>query len=131
MTAEFRGPGIRNQFEEGPSDYELEIDRTRGFSVRSGRIILLGDGTEVITEQNDDDLFDHTEEDKALANHVQQNQPEATRNEREGTPAPQATASASSQAGQTPQPEAKVPSPAKANGSSESTAGASEKSTPS
>ncbi|BDD55061.1 Protein phosphatase type 2C 3, variant 2 [Monascus purpureus] len=129
--AEFRGPGIRNQFEEGPSDYELEIDRTRGFSVRSGRIILLGDGTEVITEQNDDDLFDHAEEDKALANHVQQNQPEATRNVREGTPAPQATASASSQAGQTPQPEAKVASPAKANGSSESTAGASEKSTPS
>ncbi|KAI9928551.1 Protein phosphatase 2C 2 [Aspergillus wentii] len=86
---EFRGPGIHNQFEENPDDYELEIDRSRGFSVRSGRIILLGDGTEVMPEQNEEELFDQTEEDRDLVSQVQRESPDTTRNEREGTPGPQ------------------------------------------
>ncbi|RAL00276.1 PP2C family serine/threonine-protein phosphatase [Aspergillus ibericus CBS 121593] len=87
--AEFRGPGIRNQFEENPDDFDMENDRARGFSVRSGRIILLGDGTELIPEQNDDELFDQAEEDQDLANQVRRDTPDAARNEREGTPGPQ------------------------------------------
>ncbi|GKZ18901.1 protein phosphatase 2C 2 [Aspergillus brasiliensis] len=89
LNAEFRGPGIRNQFEENPDDFDMENDRARGFSVRSGRIILLGDGTELIPEQNDDELFDQTEEDQDLANQVHRDSSDAARNEREGTPGPQ------------------------------------------
>ncbi|PWY83291.1 PP2C-domain-containing protein [Aspergillus sclerotioniger CBS 115572] len=89
LNAEFRGPGIRNQFEENPDDFDMENDRARGFSVRSGRIILLGDGTELIPEQNDDELFDQAEEDQDLANQVRRDSPDAARNEREGTPGPQ------------------------------------------
>ncbi|RJE24766.1 hypothetical protein PHISCL_02911 [Aspergillus sclerotialis] len=62
------------------------MDRSRGFSVRSGRIILLGDGTEVIPDQAEEELF---EEDSSPANQVQGELPDSTRNEREGTPGPQ------------------------------------------
>ncbi|KAJ5494708.1 hypothetical protein N7463_010795 [Penicillium fimorum] len=85
--AEFRGPGIRNQFEDNPDEYDLEMERSRGFSVRSGRIILLGDGTEVIPDQNDEELFDQTEEDQDLPNQVQHES--STRNDRQATPGPQ------------------------------------------
>jgi protein phosphatase 2C family protein 2/3 len=90
VTAEFRGPGIRNQFEETPDNYDLENDRSRGFSVRSGRIILLGDGTELIPEQNDEELFDQREENRDVANHLQHESPDSSaRGDREGTPGPQ------------------------------------------
>lgn len=67
------------------------MERSRAFSVRSGRIILLGDGTEVIPDQNEEELFDQTE-DQDLANQVGRNTnagTDSTRNEREGTPGPQ------------------------------------------
>lgn len=85
-AAEFRGNIYRNQFEGNQDDYEVDTDRSRGFSVRSGRIILLGDGTEVIPDQSEEELF---EEDRDLANQAQRELPDATRNEREGTPGPQ------------------------------------------
>ncbi|KAJ5660816.1 Protein phosphatase 2C [Penicillium longicatenatum] len=87
-TAEFRGPGIRNQFEDQPDDYDLEMERSRAFSVRSagGRIILLGDGTEVIPDQNEEELFDQTE-DHDLVNQVHPT--DSVRNDREATPGPQ------------------------------------------
>ncbi|GMF79453.1 unnamed protein product [Aspergillus oryzae] len=95
-AAEFRGPGIRNQFEENPDDYDMENDRARGFSVRSGRIILLGDGTELVPDQNDEELFDQTEEDRDLPSQVQRELPDSARNEREGTPGPQSKTDATS-----------------------------------
>lgn len=67
------------------------MERSRAFSVRSGRIILLGDGTEVIPDQNEEELFDQTE-DQDLANQVTPSTnaaTDSTRNEREGTPGPQ------------------------------------------
>ena len=63
------------------------MERSRGFNVRPGRIILLGDGTEVVTDQNDEELFDQTEEDQDLTNQLQ-HEP-AARNERQATPGPQ------------------------------------------
>ncbi|CAG8131982.1 unnamed protein product [Penicillium olsonii] len=84
--SEFRGPGIRNQFEDNPDEYDMDVDRTRGYSVRSGRIILLGDGTEVIPDQNEEELFDQTEEDQDLTNQVQH---ETSTRDREATPGPQ------------------------------------------
>ena len=35
-----------------------------------GRIIFLGDGTEVLTDSDDTEMFDNTEEDKDLASQV-------------------------------------------------------------
>lgn len=73
----------------------MDNDRARGFSVRSGRIILLGDGTELIPEQNDEELFDQTEEDRDLPRQAQHESPDSVRNEREGTPGPQSKTDAS------------------------------------
>ncbi|OXV10648.1 hypothetical protein Egran_01600 [Elaphomyces granulatus] len=91
---EFRAPGDRQRFDDSPDDYDLEIDNRRGFSVRSGRIILLGDGTEALAE-NDEDLFDRDDETKDVANEVRKRSAEPSdeqaREEREGTPGPQLT----------------------------------------
>ncbi|OQE17308.1 hypothetical protein PENSTE_c021G01474 [Penicillium steckii] len=83
--SEFRGPGIRNQFEDQPDDYDLEMERSRAFSTRPGRIILLGDGTEVIPDQHEEELFDQTE-DQDLSNQVH---PTDSTRAREDTPGPQ------------------------------------------
>ncbi|KAJ5740906.1 Protein phosphatase 2C [Penicillium malachiteum] len=91
-TAEFRGPGIRNQFEDQLDDYDLEMDRSRAFNERAGRIILLGDGTEVIPDHNEEELFDQTE-DQDLVNQVHPT--DSIRNDREATPGPQSKNDAS------------------------------------
>lgn len=61
------------------------MERSRAFNVRPGRIILLGDGTEVIPDEHEEELFDQTEA-QDVSNQVQ---PGDDRNEREGTPGPQ------------------------------------------
>ncbi|EFE40657.1 Protein phosphatase 2C, putative [Trichophyton verrucosum HKI 0517] len=101
--ASFRGPGVRPQFNEG-SDYD-----SAGPAGRSGRIILLGDGTEVLTDMGDEEMFDSADEDKDLESQVRRttdadadadeagetNDAAETerRQQREGTPGPQSTAS--------------------------------------
>ncbi|KAF7512399.1 hypothetical protein GJ744_001334 [Endocarpon pusillum] len=95
--AEFRGPGFRHQSErDSPDEYELDLEnRSRGYSGKNGRIILLGDGTEVLTDSDDAEMFDHSEEDKDTENQVRKgiqggsSDEDAMRSEREGTPAPQ------------------------------------------
>ena len=84
---------MRHQYDQdSPDDYELDLDqRARGGFGRSGRIILLGDGTEVLTDSDDTDMFDHSEEDKDTENQIKKATPDAesARSEREGTPGPQ------------------------------------------
>lgn len=93
--AEFRGPGARNSFDHEDDDYDMDIRRERpGYGGRNGRVILLGDGTEVLTDSTDDsEMFDHSMEDddddkprrggsSATSEH------DSTRGEREGTPGP-------------------------------------------
>ncbi len=96
--AEFRGPGMRHQYDQdSPDDYEVDLDqKARGGFGRSGRIILLGDGTEVLTDSDDTDMFDHSEEDKDTENQIKKGTPDtsdidSTRSEREGTPGPQSS----------------------------------------
>ncbi|KAL9621619.1 MAG: hypothetical protein Q9160_004011 [Pyrenula sp. 1 TL-2023] len=93
-NAEFRGPGVRHQMDDSPDEYDLDLDsRSKGFGGRSGRIILLGDGTEVLTDADDAEMFDHSEEDKDLDSQVKKEPGSTTedteRHQREGTPAPQ------------------------------------------
>ena len=94
--AELRGPGSRRRSDESDNEYEMDLDqRTQGMGGRNGRIILLGDGTEVLTESDDTDMFDHDEEDKDLdaqvtKGHVESNDEDSRqRGEREETPAPE------------------------------------------
>jgi protein phosphatase PTC2/3 len=67
--------------------------RSRGGLGRSGRIILLGDGTEVLTDSDDTNMFDHRDEDKDTENQIKKATADTAdadrgRNEREGTPGP-------------------------------------------
>ena len=97
-VAEFRGPGVRHQFDQdSPDDYELDVPRYRGG--RNGRIILLGDGTEVLTDSTDDaEMFDHSmEDDKDEEKQTKEgssatNEDDSARKDREGTPGPQSEA---------------------------------------
>jgi len=95
-SAELRGPGARGRFQDSEDDYSLDLDQhTRGIGGRSGRIILLGNGTEVLTDSDDTEMFDHDAEDKDLESQVTKGQKQSIidqaerRNEREETPAPQ------------------------------------------
>ena len=72
-TAEFRGPGVHHNFDDSDSGYDVDMDQkgSKSFSgSQRGRIILLGDGTEVLTDTDDTEMFDHGEEDKDLASQV-------------------------------------------------------------
>lgn len=86
-TAEFRGPGVRHSFDDSGDDYDLDL-RNRG-NPRAGRIILLGDGTEVLTDSDDTEIFDHDDEDKDLESQVTKGLKREPRNGREDTPAPE------------------------------------------
>lgn len=93
---------MRHQYDnDSPEEYDLDLGKqSRGFGGRSGRIILLGDGTEVLTDSDDAEMFDHSDEDKDTPNQILKGTPAAsasdsTRGEREGTPAPQPPADAS------------------------------------
>jgi len=108
-TAEFRGPGIHHRFDDSPDDYDMDMDqRTRMLGGgKGGRIILLGDGTEIVADNdNDVDMEDRgeaeEEEDKDLEEQVKKGQAKAKsdstdssegRDTREETPAPKTSSS--------------------------------------
>jgi protein phosphatase 2C family protein 2/3 len=73
--AEFRGPGVHHNFDDSDSGYDVDVETrpkdTGGNDQRGGRIILLGDGTEVLTDSDDTaEMFDRGEEDKDLESQV-------------------------------------------------------------
>ncbi|KAK7942979.1 PP2C-domain-containing protein [Apiospora aurea] len=68
--AEFRGPGVHHNFDDSDSGYDVETgQKSRNFGIGGykGRIIFLGDGTEVLTDSDDAEMFDSVDEDKDLA----------------------------------------------------------------
>jgi len=75
--AEFRGPGVHHNFDDSDSGYDVDMDsklKTFGGNNQRGRIILLGDGTEVLTDSDDTEMFDHADEDKDLDSQVHKGQ---------------------------------------------------------
>lgn len=79
--AEFRGPGVHHNFDDSDSGYDVESDnkpsKTFGIGGYKGRIIFLGDGTEILTDSDDTEMFENSEEDKDLASQVSKNSPDA------------------------------------------------------
>ncbi|KAI4095479.1 MAG: hypothetical protein Q9206_006530 [Seirophora lacunosa] len=95
LAAEMRAPGQRrNGPDESGDDYDLDLDKQGGgFAGRSGRIILLGNGTEVVTDSDEQEAFDHEDDDLDLENQVSKHDASAStdiadRNQREDTPGP-------------------------------------------
>jgi protein phosphatase 2C family protein 2/3 len=65
---------VHHNFDESDSGYDLEDQKQGGKSFGiggyKGRIIFLGDGTEVLTDSDDTEMFDNSEEDKDLVSQV-------------------------------------------------------------
>lgn len=74
--AEFRGPGVHHNFDDSDSGYDVDMDqKSKPFGGNQrGRIILLGDGTEVLTDSDDTEMFDHGDEDRDLESQVHKGQ---------------------------------------------------------
>ena len=65
---------MRRRHDDSGDDFDHDTNQqTRGIGGRQGRIILLGDGTEVLTDSDDQEMFDHDEEDKDLDAQVSKN----------------------------------------------------------
>ncbi|KID87849.1 Protein phosphatase 2C [Metarhizium guizhouense ARSEF 977] len=93
--AEFRGPGVHHNYEDSDSGYEMDAEnKGKSFGVGGyrGRIIFLGDGTEVLTDSDDTELFDNADEDKDLESQVSKNN--STLKEKENAPTSTADAAA-------------------------------------
>jgi protein phosphatase 2C family protein 2/3 len=103
-AAEFRGPGIHHRYDDSPEDFDMDLQhdsRARSFGGLGGRIILLGDGTEIDPDGPEADMFDHEDEDGDLQHQVGQGRVEEVdddadadtnegeRRQREGTPGPE------------------------------------------
>lgn len=104
-TAEFRGPGIHHRFDDSPTDdFDMDMDqRTRLLGGRGGRIILLGDGREIVTSAGEDDDDDIDMEDRGEAEEIDDADEakkstnvnganDTTRSQREQTPGPDSKA---------------------------------------
>lgn len=75
MAAEFRGPGVHHNFDDSDSGYEMPMDRGGLLGKNNGRIILLGDGSEILTGSEDTEMFDQSEEDEDLASQAHKGEP--------------------------------------------------------
>lgn len=77
IIAEFRGPGVHHNFDDSDSGYDVDMEqKLKSFGGNQrGRIILLGDGTEVLTDSDDTEMFDHGDEDKDLDSQVAKGKP--------------------------------------------------------
>ncbi|KAG7288502.1 hypothetical protein NEMBOFW57_004855 [Staphylotrichum longicolle] len=106
--AEFRGPGVHHNFDDSDSGYDLEDQKQGkpfGIGGYRGRIIFLGDGTEVLTDSDDTEMFDNTEEDKDLDSQVSK---ASSSTPQEGASGAAAAGAASSAPAQPQQAETKV-----------------------
>ena len=66
---------MHHNFDDSDSGYDVDMDQKKSFGGNQrGRIILLGDGTEVLTDSDDTEMFDHSEEDKDLVSQVNKGQ---------------------------------------------------------
>ena len=65
---------MHHNFDDSDSGYDVDVDnrsKALGANSQRGRIILLGDGTEVLTDSNDTTkMFDQGEEDRDLESQV-------------------------------------------------------------
>lgn len=68
---------MHHNFDDSDSGYDVDMDsKSKQFGANQnqrGRIILLGDGSEVLTDSDDAEMFDRGDEDRDLASQVTKN----------------------------------------------------------
>lgn len=79
---------MHHRTDDSADDIDMDIDH-RFRPSGGGRIILLGDGTEISADSADNEMFDNDDEDKDLESQVNKfNKDDNSREAREGTPGP-------------------------------------------
>ena len=108
-SAEFKGPGVRHRgYDDSGDDFDIDMDqRTRGLGGgmggRSGRIILLGDGSEMLTEDDEQEAIEQDEDDKDVEGRTTSGSSSTeSRSEREATPGPEGAQKASGSSSKSP-----------------------------
>jgi protein phosphatase 2C family protein 2/3 len=72
---------VHHRIDDSPDDIDMDLDqRFKPNNGLGGRIILLGDGTEISTDAPDSEMFDHTDEDKDLDSQVDKYNKESNSN---------------------------------------------------
>ncbi|KAI9817665.1 MAG: Protein phosphatase 2C 2 [Phylliscum demangeonii] len=66
--AEFRGPGVHHPFHDSEDDFD--VDRENRIGRHPGRVITLGDSSEMLADAADVDIFDSADEDQDLVSQV-------------------------------------------------------------
>lgn len=78
---------MHHNFDDSDSGYDPEDNGNKGkpfgMGGYKGRIIFLGDGTEVLTDADDTEMFDNVEEDKDLASQVSKSPSSITTNDQD------------------------------------------------
>ncbi len=85
---------MHHNFDDSDS-YDLdEQNKGKSFGIGGyrGRIIFLGDGTEVLTDSDDTEMFDNSEEDKDLVSQVSKGSPSTSQEGTSDAPAKDAGA---------------------------------------
>jgi protein phosphatase 2C family protein 2/3 len=80
---------VHHNFDDSDSGYDVDMEnKSKPFGIGGykGRIIFLGDGTEVLTDSDDTEMFDNSEEDKDLASQVSKNSTAEEGDESSGPP---------------------------------------------
>ena len=65
---------MHHNFDDSDSGYD-NLDMEQRAKANRGRIILLGDGSEILTDSDDTEMFDHSEEDRDLESQVHKSEP--------------------------------------------------------
>jgi protein phosphatase PTC2/3 len=103
---------VHHNFDDSEGEYENDPEqkggRNFGIGGYKGRIIFLGDGTEVLTDSDDTEMFDNAEEDKDLESQVSKDSSKT-----DAKPADDKKTDADKPAAETPATEAKTDTPAK------------------
>ena len=104
-AAEFRGPGTHHHYDDSPDDFDMDMDqRTRFLGGRAGRIILLGDGTEILTGGIHDDDGDVDMEDRGEAEEADDDEDDQVPASSQNKPNGAAVDEARSKREETPEP---------------------------
>jgi protein phosphatase PTC2/3 len=80
---------VHHNFDDSDSGYDVDMEnKSKPFGIGGykGRIIFLGDGTEVLTDSDDTEMFDNSEEDKDLASQVSKSGATEKEDESSGPP---------------------------------------------
>ena len=92
FVAKIKAPRVRRHPEDSGDEYDLDSDQgSRGTGGRPGRVILLGNGTELLTDNDEADGFDNDDEEKGRGSQVKKSPLDSIEDDDEAQKSPEST----------------------------------------